>query len=113
MVDYNWSLVSVLKYGCMVKSIIATYFPKEDGSFDLKLEEVQNSKFFVEGPDLIDASHSAGVAIRCQESGCVNAKYCGSFSAVEKRIRCIGYVITSVKAVTMIPLLWTTKLQKL
>ena len=56
---------------------------------------MQDSKFFVEGPDsdLIDASHSAGVAVRRQESGCVNAQYCGSFSpAVEKRIRRIGNI---------------------
>ena len=53
---------------------------------------MRDSKFFVEGPDFIDASHSAGVAVRRQESGCVNAQYCGSFPAVEKRIRRIGNV---------------------
>ena len=45
---------------------------------------MQDSKFFVEGTDFIYASHSAGVAVCRQESGCVNTQHCGSFPAVEK-----------------------------
>ena len=70
------------------------YFPKEDGSFELKVEEVRESRFFVEGPaDLnLSLSGSSRVIVRREESGYVNAQCCAgsSFPTAEKRLRRIG-----------------------